>query len=159
MSLVIEEIKSKAEVYHGNGICQEKSKELLKEMGLPNGLLPLEDMEECGYVRETGFVWLRQKKKRLSTSLRRFRSWCPMHPRFTSTIRPREDQLPDPRWALPEFSSGSLRGRGGEGRWWRPGSEGGVNEQGSSEIQGACSYTASGNIDAVPILTKIRIEH
>ncbi|PSS28879.1 Flap endonuclease [Actinidia chinensis var. chinensis] len=63
MSLVTEESKSKAEVYHGNDICQKKSKELLKEMGLPNGLLPLEDIEECGYVRETGFVWLRQKKK------------------------------------------------------------------------------------------------
>ncbi|MQI32384.1 DUF538 domain-containing protein, partial [Escherichia coli] len=29
---------------------------------LPNGLLPLEDMEECGYDRESGFVWLKQKK-------------------------------------------------------------------------------------------------
>ncbi|KAK6143839.1 hypothetical protein DH2020_024187 [Rehmannia glutinosa] len=32
-------------------------------MNLPNGLLPLQDMEECGYVKETGFVWLIQKKK------------------------------------------------------------------------------------------------
>ena len=31
-------------------------------MGLPNGLLPLQDIEECGYVKETGFVWLRQKR-------------------------------------------------------------------------------------------------
>ncbi|XAR52716.1 hypothetical protein NMG60_11020922 [Bertholletia excelsa] len=62
MSLVTEEIKAQAEVYHGNEICQEKSKQLLKEMNLPNGLLPLEDMEECGYARETGFVWLKQKK-------------------------------------------------------------------------------------------------
>lgn len=43
-------------------MCQEKSKLLLKEVGLPNGLLPLKDMEECGIVRETGFVWLKQKK-------------------------------------------------------------------------------------------------
>lgn len=64
MSLVTEEIKASAsEVYYGNEICQEKSKFLLTEMGLPNGLLPLEDMEECGYVKETGFVWLKQKKK------------------------------------------------------------------------------------------------
>ncbi|GMP63694.1 hypothetical protein CsSME_00025294 [Camellia sinensis var. sinensis] len=63
MSLVTEEIKAKAEVYYGNDICQEKSKFLLKEMKLPNGLLPLEDMLECGYVKETGFVWLKQKKK------------------------------------------------------------------------------------------------
>ena len=64
MSLVTEEIRASAsEIYYGNDICQEKSKSLLKEMGLPNGLLPLEDMVECGYVKDTGFVWLKQKKK------------------------------------------------------------------------------------------------
>ncbi|KAH7834655.1 hypothetical protein Vadar_018319 [Vaccinium darrowii] len=64
MSLITEEIKAKAdEFYTGNSICQQKSKQLLKEMGLPNGLLPLEDMEECGYIHETGFVWLIQKMK------------------------------------------------------------------------------------------------
>ncbi|XP_059648411.1 uncharacterized protein LOC132294533 [Cornus florida] len=63
MSLITEEIKANAEVCHGSEICQEKSMLLLKEMGLPNGLLPLEDMEECGHVKETGFVWLKQKKK------------------------------------------------------------------------------------------------
>ncbi|XAR49249.1 hypothetical protein NMG60_11032376 [Bertholletia excelsa] len=63
-SLVTDEIKAKAsEFYRGDDMCQEKSKLLLKEIGLPTGLLPLQDMEECGYVRETGFVWLKQKKK------------------------------------------------------------------------------------------------
>ncbi|XP_028779447.1 uncharacterized protein LOC114735849 [Neltuma alba] len=62
MSLVTEDLKAKAEVYNGDELCQEKSKFLLKEIGLPNGLLPLKDMEECGYVKETGFVWLKQKK-------------------------------------------------------------------------------------------------
>lgn len=62
MSLVTEEIKAKAEVYYGDEICQEKTKLLLKEVGLPNGLLPLHDIIECGIVRETGFVWLKQKK-------------------------------------------------------------------------------------------------
>ncbi|KAF5746698.1 hypothetical protein HS088_TW06G00871 [Tripterygium wilfordii] len=61
MSLVTEEIKAKAEYYSGDEICQLKSKELLIEIGMPNGLLPLRDIEECGYVRETGFVWLKQK--------------------------------------------------------------------------------------------------
>ncbi|XP_058213910.1 uncharacterized protein LOC131325599 [Rhododendron vialii] len=64
MSLVTEEIKAKAEIYHGDEICQEKTKFLLKEVGLPNGLLPLEDILECGHVKETGFVWLKQKKKK-----------------------------------------------------------------------------------------------
>ncbi|KAL1350737.1 hypothetical protein HN51_014753 [Arachis hypogaea] len=62
MSLVTEEIKARSEVYHGDEMCQVKSKELLKEIELPNGLLPLKDMEECGYDRGTGFVWLKQKK-------------------------------------------------------------------------------------------------
>ncbi|KAM7272477.1 hypothetical protein ACFE04_027140 [Oxalis oulophora] len=62
MPLITEELKAKAEYYKGDEICKEKSQELLTEVGLPNGLLPLHDIEECGYVRETGFVWLKQKK-------------------------------------------------------------------------------------------------
>ncbi|KAJ6737770.1 T31J12.3 PROTEIN-RELATED [Salix viminalis] len=62
MSLVTEEIKAKAEVYYGDEMGKEKSQELLREVGLPNGLLPLHDIIECGIVRETGFVWLKQKK-------------------------------------------------------------------------------------------------
>ncbi|KAE8711550.1 hypothetical protein F3Y22_tig00110287pilonHSYRG00071 [Hibiscus syriacus] len=63
MTLVTEEIKASAsEMYHGDETCQEKSKFLLEEVGMPRGLLPLRDIEECGYVKETGFVWLKQKK-------------------------------------------------------------------------------------------------
>nr|XP_043608037.1 uncharacterized protein LOC122579850 [Erigeron canadensis] len=65
MSLITDEIRASAtELYHGDKICKEKSRFLLTEVGLPNGLLPLEDIEECGYVKDTGFVWLRQKKKK-----------------------------------------------------------------------------------------------
>ncbi|KAH7866949.1 hypothetical protein Vadar_027084 [Vaccinium darrowii] len=64
MSVITEEIRAQAELYYGEDICQEKKQFLLKEVGLPNGLLPLEDILECGYVKETGFVWLRQKKKK-----------------------------------------------------------------------------------------------
>lgn len=63
MSLVTEEVRTKAEVYYGDEICQEKYKFLLQEVGLPRGLLPLRDIIECGYIEETGFVWLKQKKK------------------------------------------------------------------------------------------------
>ena len=60
---ILEEIKASAsEIYHGDEICQEKSKFLLEEVGMPRGLLPLRDIEECGYVKDTGFVWLKQKK-------------------------------------------------------------------------------------------------
>lgn len=45
----IQKIKAKAtEMYTGHDTCQEKSKTLLIEMGLPNGLLPLQDIVECG---------------------------------------------------------------------------------------------------------------
>lgn len=35
---------------------------LLVENNLPNGLLPLQDVVECGYNQDTGFVWVTQKK-------------------------------------------------------------------------------------------------
>jgi len=64
MSLITDEIRAKAtELHHGNDICIAQFQRLLKEVGLPNGLLPLQDVEECGYVEETGFVWMRQKKE------------------------------------------------------------------------------------------------
>ncbi|GMY23334.1 DUF538 domain-containing protein [Fagus crenata] len=42
----------------------EKSQDLLAEISLPRGLLPLDDVVEVGYNRTTGFVWLKQKRKK-----------------------------------------------------------------------------------------------
>ncbi|KAI4295431.1 hypothetical protein L6164_035490 [Bauhinia variegata] len=53
-----------AEIYHGETLCQQKSRELLNEISLPKGLLPLDGIVEVGYNRTTGFVWLKQKKKK-----------------------------------------------------------------------------------------------
>ncbi|XAR72465.1 hypothetical protein NMG60_11019109 [Bertholletia excelsa] len=53
-----------AEVYHGDAICKQKSKELLEKIGMPRGLLPLDDVVEVGHNESTGFVWLRQKKRK-----------------------------------------------------------------------------------------------
>ncbi|KAF9620902.1 hypothetical protein IFM89_015299 [Coptis chinensis] len=64
MSLVTEEIKAKAEVYYGAEICGEKGKLLLEEMGLPNGILPLDNIEECGYAKDTGFFWFKRKERK-----------------------------------------------------------------------------------------------
>ncbi|GMI72309.1 SVB-like [Hibiscus trionum] len=36
---------------------------LLQEFGLPLGLLPLADVIEVGFVRNTGYMWIVQKKK------------------------------------------------------------------------------------------------
>ncbi|CAJ1940774.1 unnamed protein product [Sphenostylis stenocarpa] len=63
-SLLTEELKSKAEVYHGDKVCREKFSLLLAEIGLPDGLLTTQNIEECGYVKEIGFVWLKLEKKK-----------------------------------------------------------------------------------------------
>ncbi|KAG1354534.1 hypothetical protein COCNU_07G006460 [Cocos nucifera] len=47
-----------AEIVYGPEECYRHSMELLEELGFPGGVLPL---EECGRVRETGFVWMKQK--------------------------------------------------------------------------------------------------
>ncbi|KAF1887627.1 hypothetical protein Lal_00040681 [Lupinus albus] len=62
--LVTEELKAKAEVYYGDKVCREKFSLLLSEIGLPDGLLTIQDIEECGYVKEIGFVWLKLQKKK-----------------------------------------------------------------------------------------------
>ncbi|XP_042516955.1 uncharacterized protein LOC122091174 [Macadamia integrifolia] len=61
-SQMIEKHRENAVIYHGEALCKEKSIEILSEIELPKGLLPLKDMEEVGYNRESGFVWLKQKK-------------------------------------------------------------------------------------------------
>ncbi|RZS06889.1 hypothetical protein BHM03_00037600 [Ensete ventricosum] len=64
----IENYKVGAEVYHGDhALCSKKSMQLLQELGLPKGLLPLEGIEEFGYNRTAGFMWLLQKKKKEHT--------------------------------------------------------------------------------------------
>ncbi|XP_057431916.1 uncharacterized protein LOC130724658 [Lotus japonicus] len=64
MFVVSEELKAKAEVFHGDQACREKFSLLLAELGLLDGLLTIQDIQECGYVKEQGFVWLKLKKKR-----------------------------------------------------------------------------------------------
>ncbi|XP_078431287.1 uncharacterized protein LOC144703079 [Wolffia australiana] len=58
----IDEHREGAEVYTGDELCKQKTVELLEELHLPRGLLPVDNVEEVGYNRKTGFVWLRQKK-------------------------------------------------------------------------------------------------
>ncbi|KAE8714243.1 Detected protein of confused Function [Hibiscus syriacus] len=64
-------MKAKAEVYHGNETCTEKFTSLLEEKGLPKGLLlTLKDIHEYGYVKDTGFVWLRRRSRHETISKR-----------------------------------------------------------------------------------------
>ncbi|KAM0951488.1 hypothetical protein DsansV1_C03g0026111 [Dioscorea sansibarensis] len=63
-SQVGEKYRNGAEIYNGDALCKKKSIELLEELALPNGLFPLEDIEEFGFNRNEGFIWLLQKKKK-----------------------------------------------------------------------------------------------
>ena len=57
-SQAIESHRAGAEVVTGDATRRKKSVELLEELGLPKGLLPMEDIQEFGYNHETGFMWL-----------------------------------------------------------------------------------------------------
>ncbi|OMO76255.1 hypothetical protein CCACVL1_15808 [Corchorus capsularis] len=46
---------------HDEGIKMATA--LLEEFGLPAGLLPIADVIEVGFVRNTGYMWISQKKK------------------------------------------------------------------------------------------------
>ncbi|KAI0493196.1 hypothetical protein KFK09_027472 [Dendrobium nobile] len=61
---IVDSHREGAEVFQGDEICRKKSIELLEELCLPKGLFPLEDIEEFGYNRTSGFIWLVQKKKK-----------------------------------------------------------------------------------------------
>ncbi|GMN31326.1 hypothetical protein TIFTF001_003222 [Ficus carica] len=56
-----EDERAGAEIVYGAEECGRRSAELLEELGFPTGVLPLKDLEECGRVRETGFVWMKQR--------------------------------------------------------------------------------------------------
>lgn len=58
---VVNEERAGAEIVYGVEECTKHSLELLEELGFPKGVLPLKDLEECGRVRATGFVWMKQK--------------------------------------------------------------------------------------------------
>ncbi|XP_066372903.1 uncharacterized protein At5g01610-like [Miscanthus floridulus] len=62
-----------ADVITGDAACRKKSIELLEELGLPKGLLPMEDIQEFGYNRETGFMWLVQGKKKVEHTFKKIK--------------------------------------------------------------------------------------
>ncbi|XP_037442375.1 uncharacterized protein LOC119310855 [Triticum dicoccoides] len=66
-SQLVESHRAGADVIKGREVCKKKSVELLEEFGLPKGLFPMDDIEEIGYNRESGFVWMLQKKKNKHT--------------------------------------------------------------------------------------------
>lgn len=61
----IDDQREEAEIYKGKAICKQKTHLLLDENFLPRGLLPLDNILEMGYNRTTGFLWLKQKHKKV----------------------------------------------------------------------------------------------
>ncbi|KAK4386480.1 hypothetical protein Sango_2518600 [Sesamum angolense] len=60
----LKEIHSKgADIYHGD-ICKGKIGELLEEFSVPKGLLPVDEIEELGFNRSSGFLWFKMMKKK-----------------------------------------------------------------------------------------------
>lgn len=57
----LEEKRAGTEIVYGAEECYQHSIYLLEELGFPKGVLPLQGLVECGRVRETGFVWMKQK--------------------------------------------------------------------------------------------------
>jgi len=72
-SQAIEIHRAGAVVVTGDAACRKKSVELLEELGLPRGLLPMEDIQEFGYNRETGFMWLLQGKKKVEHTFKKIK--------------------------------------------------------------------------------------
>ncbi|KAJ4977542.1 hypothetical protein NE237_008322 [Protea cynaroides] len=50
-----------AAIVRGKEACDRFSAELMKEIGFPCGVLPTGELEECGRVKDTGFVWWKCK--------------------------------------------------------------------------------------------------
>lgn len=55
------DIRAGAEIVYGAEECYNHSMELLKALGFPEGVMPLKNLDEAGLVRETGYVWMKQK--------------------------------------------------------------------------------------------------
>ncbi|VFQ60262.1 unnamed protein product [Cuscuta campestris] len=60
---LIELNRGSSEVHTDPEVCKQKTLELLREINMPSGLLPLKDIVEVGRNRENGFVWLQQRKE------------------------------------------------------------------------------------------------
>ncbi|KMZ75302.1 hypothetical protein ZOSMA_116G00250 [Zostera marina] len=60
--MIVNKEREGAEIVYGEEDCHKHSMDLMRELGFPEGVLPLKDLVECGRVRSTGFVWMKQKK-------------------------------------------------------------------------------------------------
>ncbi|KAJ4795100.1 hypothetical protein LUZ62_046346 [Rhynchospora pubera] len=61
VAITKDDVRAGAEIIYGAEECYNHSMELLKALDFPEGVMPLKNLDEFGLVRETGFVWMKQK--------------------------------------------------------------------------------------------------
>ncbi|KAJ4805965.1 hypothetical protein LUZ62_018531 [Rhynchospora pubera] len=66
-SKVVDNYRNGAEISKGDAECKTKSVEVLKELGLPTGLFPLQNIEEFGYNQNAGFYEASKEKVTFKT--------------------------------------------------------------------------------------------
>eukprot|EP00249_Psilotum_nudum_P032584 c48315_g1_i1 orf=109-534(-) len=64
MASELVDVREGAQVYTGHACAFEEAVNLLKSHNLPDGLLPLDVIEELGYVEQTGYFWVKQTKSK-----------------------------------------------------------------------------------------------
>ncbi|KAJ1690959.1 hypothetical protein LUZ63_015114 [Rhynchospora breviuscula] len=62
MAQLIESNRAGAEVFTGHNVCKQKAIDILVQNHLPRALLSVGDIEELGYNRSSGFLWIKSKK-------------------------------------------------------------------------------------------------
>ncbi|XP_078177476.1 uncharacterized protein LOC144571955 [Carex rostrata] len=63
MAQLIASNRAGADIFTGHNVCKQKAADILVENHLPRGLLSLGgDIEELGYNRTSGFLWIKSKK-------------------------------------------------------------------------------------------------
>ncbi|KAL6841883.1 hypothetical protein ACP4OV_028395 [Aristida adscensionis] len=73
-SQAIESHRAGADVVGGDAAaCKKAAVELLGEIGLPRGLFPLDEMQEFGYNRDAGFMWIVQGKKKTEHTFKKIK--------------------------------------------------------------------------------------
>ncbi|KAF8678596.1 hypothetical protein HU200_046214 [Digitaria exilis] len=73
-SQTIESYRAGADVVRGDAVaCKKAAIELLGDIGLPKGLFPLDDIQEFGYNREAGFMWLVRGKKKVEHTFKKIK--------------------------------------------------------------------------------------
>ncbi|KAI5060790.1 hypothetical protein GOP47_0025210 [Adiantum capillus-veneris] len=58
----LDEVPDGSLTLEGHDVCFRNASDLLEAMGLPGGLLPMENVVDCGFDKKSGLVWIRQKK-------------------------------------------------------------------------------------------------